>query len=120
MIIDIFIVVISIFFIIMVGVYVTKYRELPIDVYKPGAAWNLALIYFAFCNIISALSGTLETLLKQPIATRTQSTDPMWIILGSFCFIYIFFAYWILWARMTLTFDRKLYIGSEVSTTFGV
>jgi hypothetical protein len=114
MFIEIYIFVVSIFFFLMIGYYIFKYRGLPIDVYKPGAAWSLALIYFAFCNIVSASSGTLETLLKQPIVTSNQLTDPMWIFLGSFCFIYIFFAYWILWARMTLTFDRKFYIGSEI------
>ena len=109
-----YIVVVVMFLVIMVGVYITKYQGLPIDVYKPGAAWTLALIYFAFCNIVSALSGTLETLLNQPIATSEQLSDPIWIVFCFFCFIYIFFAYWILWARMTLTFDRKFYIGSEI------
>ena len=45
--------------------------------YKPGAAWTRALIYFAFCNIISALTGTFEVLLKQPIVTNEQLSDPV-------------------------------------------
>ncbi len=114
MIIGYYITAVTIFFITMIGVYITKYRGLPIDVYKPGAAWVRALIYFAFCNIVSAATGSLETLLKQPIATSGQLADSIWIIFCIFCFIYIFFAYWILWARMTLTFDRKYYIGSEI------
>jgi len=114
MIIGIYIAVVTIFLITMIGVYITKYRGLPIDVYKPGAAWNRALIYFAFCNIFSAATGSLETLLNQPIATSGQLADPVWISFCIFCFLYIFFAYWILWARMTLTFDRKYYIGSEI------
>lgn len=114
MIIELFFTIISICFISVVGVYIKKYRGLSLDVYKPGAAWTLALIYFTFCNIVSILTGTFETLLKQPIVTSEQLVNPIWIILCSFCFIYIFFAYWILWARMTLTFDRKFYIGSEV------
>jgi hypothetical protein len=114
MVIGIYIAVVTIFFITMIGVYITKYRGLPIDVYKPGAAWTRALIYFAFCNIVSAATSTLETLLNQPIATSGQLTDPIWITFCIFCFSYIFFAYWILWARMTLTFDRKYYIVSEV------
>ncbi|UCG01622.1 MAG: hypothetical protein JSW11_18680 [Candidatus Heimdallarchaeota archaeon] len=105
---------VTIIFIIMLGVYVTKYRGLPIDVYKPDMAWTRALIYFSFCNIVSAATGTLETLLNQPIATNEQLNDPIWITFCIFCFTYIFLAYWILWARMTLTFDRKYYIGSEI------
>ncbi|MHA2226420.1 MAG: hypothetical protein ACXAC8_14520 [Candidatus Hodarchaeales archaeon] len=114
MVIGIYIAAVTIFIITMIGVYLNKYRGLPIEVYRPGAAWTRALIYFAFCNIVSAATGSLETLLNQQIATSDQLADPIWITLCSLCFIYIFFAYWILWARMTLTFDRKYYIGSEV------
>ncbi len=112
--ISIYIAVIAIFGIVMIIVYITKYRGLPKEIWKPGAAWTCALIYFTFCNIISAAVGTLETLVNQPITTEEQLADPMWIAFFSFCFIYIFVAYWILWARMTLTFDRKFYIGSEI------
>jgi hypothetical protein len=91
-----------------------KYRGLPQTSYKPSAAWNRAIIYFILCNIISAATGTLETLINQPIATAEQLVDPLWIMFCSLCFIYIFFAYWILWAHNTLTFDRKYYIGSEI------
>lgn len=88
--IGIYILAVTIFFITMIGVYLTKYRGLPIDVYKPGSAWTRALIYFAFCNIVSATTGSLETLLNQPIATGGQLADPMWIIFCVICFIYIF------------------------------
>ena len=114
MIIGIYFAAVTIFFITMIGIYIAKYRGLPIDVYKPVVAWIRALIYFAFCNIVSIVTGSLETLVTQPIATNEQLTDPIWITFCTFCFIYIFFAYWILWARMTLTFDRKYYIGSEI------
>jgi len=114
MFIEIYFIVLVILFISLIGIYITKYRGLPIDVYKPKSAWTLALIYFTFCNIVSVVTGTFETLLKQPIATTEQLADPMWIIFGFFCFTYIFFAYWILWARMTLTFNRRFYIGSEI------
>ena len=111
---SIYIAVLSIFGVIIVGIYISKYRGLPIDVWKPGAAWTRALIYFVICNIFSALTGTLGTLLNQSIVIAEQLADYKWIALCIFCFIYIFFAYWILWARMTLTFDRKYYIGSEI------
>ena len=64
MFIPIFIIFIAIFSGIIVGIYIIKYRKLPIDVWKPGAAWSRALIYFSFCNIFIAASGTLEQIIK--------------------------------------------------------
>ena len=105
------------FGIIMVVLYLLKYRTLPITTWKPGAAWTRAMIYFAICNLISIWTGTTEKLATQPIATSDQLSDPLWIVLVFICFLYIFIAYWILWAKMTLTFDRKFYIG--VGLVFG-
>lgn len=113
-----YITLIAIFGFVMVVIYITKYKGLPISVWKPGAAWTRALIYFSFCNIIIATSGTLQHLITQPIFTRDQITNPYWISYYVFCVIYIFIAYWILWSRMTLTFDRKYYLGTEI--VFGV
>ncbi|MBA7500987.1 hypothetical protein ES705_03452 [subsurface metagenome] len=114
----IFIVCVTTFGIAMIVVYITKYKRLPIDVWKPGAAWIRALIYFSFCNIVTAVSGTLEQILNQPIFTTAQISNPFWIAYFSFCVIYVFIAYWILWSRMTLTFNRKYHLGFEI--VFGV
>ena len=114
----IYIICMAIFGIIMLFLYFTKYRGLSINVWKPGAAWTRALIYFAFCNIFMAASGTLEQIFSQQLFTEDQITNPYWIIYCISCFIYVFFAYWVLWARMTLTFDRKYYLGSEI--VFGI
>ena len=109
---------IAIFGIAMIVFYFKKYKGLSINIWKPGAAWMRALIYFSFCNIVMAISGTLEQIIFQPIFTVEQIINPFWIIYSTICFIYIFLAYWILWSRMTLTFDRKYYIGSGI--IFGV
>ncbi len=114
----IFIVCVAIFGIAMIVVYITKYRRLPINDWKPSAAWTRALIYFSFCNIVTALSGTLEQILNQPIFTMAQISNPFWITYFSFCVIYVFIAYWVLWSRMTLTFNRKYNLGSEI--VFGI
>jgi len=98
----------------MIIVYMIKYRGFPINIWKPEVAWTRAIIYFSFCNVIIAVSGTLEQLFNQPFFTVTQIINPYWIFYCIFCFIYIFFVYWILWSRMTLTFDRIYYIGSEI------
>ena len=106
------------FGIIMITVYIKKYKNLPVDVWKPGAAWTRALIYFSLCNIVIVVSGTMEQLINQPIFTAEQIADIPWVVYCIFCFVYVFFAYWILWSRITLTFDRKYYLGAEV--LFGI
>ena len=98
----------------MTIIYMNKYKGLPINVWKPEVAWTRAIVYFSFCNLTFAISGTLEQVFNQPFFTITQITNPYWLFYCSLCFIYIFLAYWILWSRMTLTFDRKYYIGSEI------
>ncbi len=103
-------IIMSIIAIILIALYITRYRKLPTTIWKPSVAWTRALIYFAFCNIISTITGNLEYMLNQPIATPEQLTNPKWITFCVSCFVFIFIAYWILWAKMTLTFDRKYYI----------
>ncbi len=107
-----------IFGLTMIGIYITKYKSLPIDIWKPGAAWTRALIYFSFCNIIITISGTLEQIITKPIFTLEQITNIYWIIYVSFYFTFVFLAYVILWPRNTLNFDRRYYLGSEI--VFGV
>ena len=103
---------------LLIVLYFLKHRNLPISIWKPGAAWLRAGIYFVVCNIISASTGTLAEILRQPIIESGQLSDPGWVVVCGICFIYIFIAYWILWARLTITFDRKFYLGSEI--VFGI
>jgi hypothetical protein len=88
-----------------------NYRNLPQNKYVPMAAWTRSFLYFSCCQIFAAASGTTETLLNQPTVTIEQLNDPWWQLGAIFCTIYISVAYWGLWSRMTLTFDRKLYLG---------
>ena len=114
----IYIICVAIFGSFMIGIYITKYRRLPIDVWKPGAAWTRALIYFSFCNIITAASGTLEQILIRPFFTFEQASDVSWILYTIFCFTFVFIAYVIIWPRNTLNFDRRYYLGYEI--VFGI
>ena len=98
--------------------YFKKYKGLSVKEWKPWAAWIRSFIYFSVCNIIIAASGTLEQVLSQPIFYEEQILNPFWMFYCVFCFVYVFIAYWILWSRMTLTFDRKYYLGSEI--VFGI
>jgi hypothetical protein len=110
--------IITTFGVAMIIVYIKKYKGLPINVWKPDVAWIRAIIYFSLCNIIITASGTLEQIIHQPLVTIEQISNPFWITFCTICFFYIFLAYWVLWSRMTLTFDRKYYIGSEI--VFGI
>lgn len=103
-----------IFGIFLLLIHAIKYKNLPISIWKPGAAWNRAFIYFSLCNIIIVASGALEKIIFQPIFTLTEIRNPIWILYCLLSFIYIFFAYWVLWSRMTLTFNRKYYLGPEI------
>lgn len=95
-----------------------KYRKIPSTLWKPGLAWTRAFIYFIICNLISLIVGVTNTLINQSLTNSFQMQDFTWLILCILCFSYIFFAYWILWARMTLTFERKFYIG--IGIIFGL
>ncbi len=103
---------------LLVIIYFLKYRGTPINVWKPQIAWVRAFIYFSLCNLVFAVSGTLDTLITQPIVRVDQITNPTWILYLVVCFLYIFFAYWILWSRMTLTFDRQYHLLVEI--LFGI
>lgn len=118
MLIPIFIACFAIFGGLMIGIYMIKYKGLSIDVWKPGAAWTRALIYFSFCNIFIAASGTLEQIFSRPLFTTEQITNLYWILYALFCLIFVFIAYVIIWPRSTLNFDRRYYLGSEI--VFGV
>lgn len=110
---------VSAFFgIALVITYFIKYRGTPINVWNPKIAWVRAFIYFSLCNVIFSISGTLDRLITQPFVCAEQISSPFWIGYLISCFLYIFFAYWILWSRMTLTFDRRYYLFIEV--TFGI
>ncbi len=98
----------------MVILYLIKYKGTSIKVWKPIVAWIRAFIYFSLCNIIIAISGTLAKSINQPLFSSDQITNPYWLFYLSICFVYIFFTYWILWSRMTLTFDRKYYLLIEI------
>jgi len=118
MLIPIFITCFAIFGGLMIVIYMIKYRGLPIDVWKPDAAWTRALIYFSFCNIFIAASGTLEQIFCRPLFTIEQISDLYWILYAIFCFAFVFIAYVIIWPRNTLNFDRKYYLSSEI--VFGI
>lgn len=94
--------------------YQRRHRQHPADVYVPLASWLRAGIYFCFCYLFAWFSGALPAALASPVATEAQLADPVWRtwVLGLFVLVTI--GYWVIWARFTIRFGRKLELLSQV------
>jgi len=96
----------------------TGLRQLEITEYFPPAAWLRAGILFCCFYLVSWVSGTMEVILTSPIATSAQLADSIWWswVIGLTAFI--LFAYWGIWARFTMRFDRKIDLFPQI--TYGL
>ena len=76
--------------------------------FVPLAAWVRAGILFCLFYLASWATGALELILETPIASEIQLADNCWWlwVIGLTTFIII--AYWGIWARYTIRFDRKI------------
>ena len=83
-------------------------QELELTQFVPMAAWLRAGILFCLLYLISWATGVKEAILTNPIATEEQLADPIWWAWVVGLFAFILFAYWGIWARYTIRFDRKL------------
>jgi len=113
---------------LMVGlwvVYLRGYRDHPADVFSPAAAHLRAGIFFCFCYLASWATGVLETILSEPVFTPAQWSDPVWRAWAIGLALFIAVAYWVVWARFTIRFDRKLDLAPQLlfgllwGTSFG-
>lgn len=72
------------------------------------AAWLRAGIFFCSFYLISWGTGTMEVIIKTPLATTAQVSDGYWWAWLIGLTVFILFAYWGIWARYTIRFDRKV------------
>jgi hypothetical protein len=81
----------------------------------PKAAWLRAGIYFGACYLAAISTGVFDALLSSPIATPKQLTDAVWWswVAGSTLLVTV--AYWGIWARYTLRFDRRLDVIPQIA-----
>lgn len=93
---------------LLLFVYLLKYRHHAADKYVPMASWLRAGMYFCFCYLVAWYSGALPAALSQPVATAEQLADPVWRSCVFGLFILVSIGYWVIWARFTIRFDRKL------------
>lgn len=76
--------------------------------YRSLRAWRLAGLYLLFLAIVSTLAGTLQGLIRQPLATAAQLADPRWWVLLLACVLLTLEVYGHYWPRHTLRFGRSL------------
>lgn len=91
---------------VFLGFALVRYRNYPEGRFSPLASWVRAYLYFVACFLFAWVTGALDALLDSaPLPVRL---DAIWwtSTLGLMALIVV--AYWGLWARWTLRFDRKL------------
>ena len=86
--------------------------------FNPIIAWLRAGMLFCFFFLISWATGTMLMVLSWPVATPEQLTDPTWKMWVIGLTLLILVAYWGIWARYTIRFDRKLDLLPQ--TVFGL
>lgn len=99
--------------VILFAVYRVKYAkpeimEREVTEFNPVTAWLRASMLFCLFFLISWGTGTMGMVLNSPIATSEQWIDPRWRLWVIGLTILILIAYWGIWARYTIRFDRKL------------
>ena len=83
-------------------------RQLDISKFDPLAAWLRAGILFCAFYLISWATGTMQVIVTSPVVTAEQSRDVSWWLWVAGLAAFILFAYWGIWARYTIRFDRKI------------
>lgn len=83
-------------------------RQRDVSEFDPLAAWLRAGILFSAFYLISWATGTMETIVTSPVATRDQIRDVSWWLWLVGLTAFILFAYYGIWARYTIRFDRKI------------
>ena len=95
---------------LLLVIYITTYRKQLEGEFSPQAAWLRAGIFFCFFYLVSYASGTMQAIIKEPLYTPEQLADPAWRAWVIGMTLFILFAYWGIWSRFTIRFERKLEI----------
>lgn len=90
--------------------YTLQIEKREITGYSPRLAWIRGGIYFTSGFILSILTGVLPALVSKPIATTEQISNLYWWLFTFTCVGAIYFAYFYLWPRGTLTHGRELHL----------
>ncbi|HSG16187.1 MAG TPA: hypothetical protein VLE70_07685 [Anaerolineae bacterium] len=101
-------IVITVIMVSLVVISVTRFRRRPSDIFVPKAAWLRAGIYFCVCYLAANLSGVFGALLSNPIAIAEDVSEAAWWLWVVGLILLVTVAYWIIWTRYTLRFERRL------------
>jgi hypothetical protein len=93
-------------------------RQHDASAFDPLAAWLRAGIMFCAFYLVSWATGTMELILSSPIVTTQQLGNITWWLWVVGLTAFILFAYWGIWARYTIRFDRKIDLVPQ--TLFGL
>ena len=99
---------IAVLMIMLLFIYLRAYRVQAEGEFSPPAAWLRAGIFFCFCYLVSYATGTMHAIVSAPIATAGQLADPLWQLWVAGLTVFMLLAYWGIWARFTIRFERKL------------
>jgi len=105
--------IVGLLLVVLLFLYVYRFRHHDPKEFSPSAAWSRAAIYCCFCVLVAGFSGCLSAVLNSEIATPDQLSDSAWRYWTIFCFAWVGFAYWGIWGRYTVRFDRKLDIPAQ-------
>jgi len=93
---------------------VLRREKRRVNGYSPRLAWIRGGIYFASSFIVSILTGVLPALISKPIARVENFNNLYWWLFTCLCAGVIYFAYFYLWPKGTLTHGRELHVPSVV------
>ncbi len=99
---------ITLFLATILVVYFKHFRDHPQDIFSPKAAWLRATTYFSACYLVAIVTGLFEDMLSSPVASAVQLADEGWWFWVVGLFLLVTAAYWGIWARYTLRFERRL------------
>jgi hypothetical protein len=99
---------------ILILLYLRRHRQHPADVFVPKAAWLRAGIYFCFCYLAAVVTGVFEALFSSPVVTDEQLSDTAWWLWVGGLILLVTAAYWVIWARYTIRFERRLDVLPQV------
>ena len=99
---------VALLMVLLLRAYVRGYRNRAEGKFDPVAAHLRAGIFFCFCYLMSWATGTLEAILSEPVFTAEQVASPWWWSWVAGLTVFILVAYWGVWARFTMRFEREL------------
>ena len=96
------------------GLYLFRFRTPDSRIYEPAKAWTRAAIFFCCCSILSWLTGVQALIVKTPIEQQLPWQNTVWLWSTVGLAVLIFIGYWLVWARYTLRFERRLHLLAHI------